>query len=282
MLAPTSPKKKPDELNELLDGLSVEYGLSFPPKDERYSPSRRPSPEKAESAIVGHLRFLYYRDQNALRHALDRFHKDTASASTNWVWKPKADPGVLPSSKPRKTTVPPMEAQAPRFVDPEDVAATLLQNLNDTSALVMAGKSHEIPQYPQTRGRLHSPLFIFSLLNLAGFLIAAPALSSVLPKPSHHNLSRQSSLSQVSKRSKNHSSISVSPLGATNVPPSNEFLPDSDTTAAMEGINIGYKPAKLDLSLKHRFPEPPTSSEEDYATAPSTPSKSPSQGIVTI
>ncbi|KAK4649820.1 hypothetical protein QC762_704790 [Podospora pseudocomata] len=99
-LIPATPSKN-DKVNETVMGLNFMYGLSIQVPD--VSPTRAAGHETEEAArhrrIISAIRFLCYKDNEALEHIFHDFFYQAKSASQQWVHKPRADSATLPSSQ---------------------------------------------------------------------------------------------------------------------------------------------------------------------------------------
>ena len=90
---PTKAIKADDEINARIQSLSASWSLQLPIRDASWSPSRNPV-NSEEKQIYERVRWLYFKDEQALNYAIREFER---YASSNWVAKPLADPDVLPS-----------------------------------------------------------------------------------------------------------------------------------------------------------------------------------------
>ncbi|KAL8655036.1 MAG: hypothetical protein Q9226_003197 [Calogaya cf. arnoldii] len=93
---PTSPD---DEIRRIQLDLSAKWGLRFPQPGLR-SPAKRRLDQPEEKALE-RLKYLYFHDlkcnQAARGEAIRRFEELAPKLLTEWLYKPHADPDVLPS-----------------------------------------------------------------------------------------------------------------------------------------------------------------------------------------
>lgn len=98
MQQPTTPTKGPaaDKLIKTIDHLSARWGLPLPRRDALWSPSKVPHDQCVEEKVVARIKFLSFKNQNALDNALDAFERYAMNISQGWRFKPNADHDVLP------------------------------------------------------------------------------------------------------------------------------------------------------------------------------------------
>ena len=97
---PTKGSKADDEINALIQNISLSWNLQLPVRDASWSPSRS-AVNPVENDIYQRVKYLYWKDKPALDRAVAEFER---RAPTNWVPKPRADPDVLPSRSIRPST----------------------------------------------------------------------------------------------------------------------------------------------------------------------------------
>lgn len=105
MINPHTPSKKgEDEVSRILKDLSDRWGLYFPPRDQTWSPSLA-RPDSVEDRIRFRIKFLYFKDKNALNHVLHDFDKHANELCSKWQYKPKGQRDVIPSRPPPESAV---------------------------------------------------------------------------------------------------------------------------------------------------------------------------------
>ena len=95
MLNPKTPTKADDGIEQLKQSLSAKWGIQFPVRDSKWSPSHR-NPSLVEEKIAHRIQFLYFQD-GALRHAIEQFERHAFTLYSQWQSKPRAEVDVLPS-----------------------------------------------------------------------------------------------------------------------------------------------------------------------------------------
>lgn len=98
MHQPATPTKgaAAEKLTKTIDHFSARWGLLLPRQDAQWSPSKNPHEQCIEEKIVARIKFLIFKNQNALENALEGFEQSAMLISKGWKFKPKADDGVLP------------------------------------------------------------------------------------------------------------------------------------------------------------------------------------------
>jgi hypothetical protein len=99
MQQPITPTKEPAAAHKLIrtiDHLSARWGLSLPTRDAQWTPSKSLHEQSVEEKIVARIKFLIFKNQHALDHALEEFERNAVLISQGWKFKPKADQDVLP------------------------------------------------------------------------------------------------------------------------------------------------------------------------------------------
>lgn len=97
---PTKAIKADQDINSLIQALSIKWNLQLPVRDASWSPSRNPV-NSEEKQIYERVRWLYFKKKQALDYVLAEYEKQ---AETNWILKPQADPDVLPTRSIRPST----------------------------------------------------------------------------------------------------------------------------------------------------------------------------------
>lgn len=101
MNPPTTPTKKGEGVNRLLRTLNTRWGLRLPVKDMPYSPSKVLDPEARGERIYQKIRFLYFKNEDALQWARKQFEDHAQQQPpSNWIFKPLGDPDTLPVRRP--------------------------------------------------------------------------------------------------------------------------------------------------------------------------------------
>jgi hypothetical protein len=95
MLNPKTPTKADDGIEQLKQSLSAKWGIQFPVRDSKWSPSHRDS-SLVEEKIAHRIQFLYFQ-AGALRHAIEQFERHAFTLCSLWQFKPRAEVDVLPS-----------------------------------------------------------------------------------------------------------------------------------------------------------------------------------------
>jgi len=103
MLHPSTPSKADDGIEQLRILLSQKWSISIPRRDFTWSPSRR-DPNQVEDKISARIQFLYFKE-GALTFAINEFEKRAYPIRSNWQYKPRGDPDVLPSREPGASTL---------------------------------------------------------------------------------------------------------------------------------------------------------------------------------
>lgn len=90
MQPPTTPTKGPaaDKLIRTIDHLSARWGLPLP--------SKVPHDQCVEEKVVACIKFLSFKNQDALDYALDAFERHAMPLCQGWKFKPNAEQDVLP------------------------------------------------------------------------------------------------------------------------------------------------------------------------------------------
>lgn len=98
MQQPVTPTKGPaaDKYIKTVDYLSARWGLSLPRRDALWSPSKVPHGDSVEEQVVGRIKFLSFKNEDALDCALEAFEQNALLICQGWKYKPDADHDVLP------------------------------------------------------------------------------------------------------------------------------------------------------------------------------------------
>ena len=95
--APSTPSSKTnEEFNRLIYDLEQRWSLQLPVQDLTWSPAKN-SNGPHDQQILSCIRFLFYKDRAALDISLGQFERHAGALHTNWLFKPQAEPDVLPS-----------------------------------------------------------------------------------------------------------------------------------------------------------------------------------------
>lgn len=99
---PLTPESVRDPIEDLVQSLSVQWNLRLPPRRRLLSPSKRDS-TAIEERIYRYVHFLYYSKAptkgEAFHYALSQFEQEAPVISTQWRFKPRAETGVVATSK---------------------------------------------------------------------------------------------------------------------------------------------------------------------------------------
>ncbi|KAK4202126.1 putative RNA dependent RNA polymerase [Triangularia verruculosa] len=100
-MVPATPSKN-EKLNDTVASINHTYGLKI--QASNVSPTKAANGGETEEAkrhrrIITAIRFLCYKDNDALDQALLDFWDQAKTASKQWINKPQADPTTLPSSQ---------------------------------------------------------------------------------------------------------------------------------------------------------------------------------------
>ncbi|KAL8781213.1 MAG: hypothetical protein Q9213_006106 [Squamulea squamosa] len=90
-----TPTGADDEIRRITLDLSAKWSLRFPQPGLR-SPAKRNN-ENPEEQVLSRLRYLYFRNRNALNQAIDCFERIAPELLAGWIVKNHAEPDVLPS-----------------------------------------------------------------------------------------------------------------------------------------------------------------------------------------
>ena len=145
MPPPITPSKADDGIERIKRDLEAKWGFRFPQRDITWSPSKadpRASADRAQTA----LQYLYWRsgtDKAALHSALAEFDHHAQTIKSQWVFKPKAESNVLPTSRnpsnflSRQDLLPP-EGQ-------EQLMVCLYAKLKSWADKIKSGQSYTAP-----------------------------------------------------------------------------------------------------------------------------------------
>ena len=97
MSVPTTPTKQGQDINRLLRSLNTEYGLTLPVRDAPISPSKIPRHDRRDERIYQKIRYLSFKDPQALQLACSHFKIHAKQQESLWVYKPHAETDTLPS-----------------------------------------------------------------------------------------------------------------------------------------------------------------------------------------
>ena len=102
---PVTPVKRDGPVEQLVRKLNADYALGVELPDPTLTPSHRKQLSKQNEQyarsdrICSGIRFLYYKRDGTLDHALESFLTEAKAESLRWVPKPRADPSTLPSAR---------------------------------------------------------------------------------------------------------------------------------------------------------------------------------------
>ena len=98
MEAPKTPTKARDDgINSIVKSLCSKWGLKLPIRDTPWSPSKIPHPGAVEERVLVRIRFLFFKDRDALDSAVKQFEDHAPYVFSEWKFKPQAELEVLPS-----------------------------------------------------------------------------------------------------------------------------------------------------------------------------------------
>ena len=131
MEAPKTPSKTRDDgINSIVKTLCAKWGLKLPIRDTPWSPSKIPHPGAVEEKVLGKIRFLYFKDRDALDGAIKQFEEHAHYIYSKWKFKPRAELDVLPSLAPSESALRRDSARRRDDVTvSEGVTAELAENL---------------------------------------------------------------------------------------------------------------------------------------------------------
>lgn len=104
-MTPKTPTKKDDELTLITNTLSAKWGLRFPLRGPLWSPSQIVHPNSSGEQVLSRLKFLSFKDKEALQYALNHFEGQAGETRSGiqcsqWVHKPQAEMDVIPRRSP--------------------------------------------------------------------------------------------------------------------------------------------------------------------------------------
>ena len=152
MSLPQTPKKVDEGISIIIRDLSAKWNLQIPPRSELYSPSRDSRPERVEDQVYGRIRYLYYRNKDALDYAIDKFEKYAPMVFSQWQFKPLGDLDVLPTRSTHDSALRHDSfLRRPEMTEDAVVALTqgLLRFLDDIAARVKLNVDYKDPNEPQ-------------------------------------------------------------------------------------------------------------------------------------
>lgn len=140
---PKTPTKQDDELTLITNALSAKWNLKFPLRGPLWSPSRIKHPESSGEQVLSRLRFLSFKNKEALQYALTHFEgqagETRSGVCSQWIHKPQAEMDVIPSRS-RPSNPVDQNSFLKRIEIDEATASklmeTLLQNLDRVAACV--------------------------------------------------------------------------------------------------------------------------------------------------
>lgn len=98
MQQPETPTKgrAADKFTKTIDYLSARWGLALPKRDELSSPSKVRHEGSVEEQVVARIKFLSFKNEDALELALQAFERQAVLICRGWKYKPNADDDLLP------------------------------------------------------------------------------------------------------------------------------------------------------------------------------------------
>ena len=106
MEAPRTPTRTRDDgINNIAKTLCVKFGLKLPIRDTPWSPSKIPHPGAVEEKVLRLIRFLFFKDRDKLNKAIAQFEEHAPFIYSEWMFKPQAEPDVLPSLAPSESAL---------------------------------------------------------------------------------------------------------------------------------------------------------------------------------
>lgn len=104
-MAVKTPTKKNDELTSITNELSAKWNLRFPHRGPLWSPSQIKNPNSSGEQVLSRLKFLSFKNQEALQYALLHFKTHAGEILSGihceqWMHKPQAEWDVIPRRYP--------------------------------------------------------------------------------------------------------------------------------------------------------------------------------------
>ena len=254
---PTKGSKEHNEINSVIQNLSTSWNLDLPVRDASWSPSRNTA-GSGENEIYQRVKFLYWKDKQALNCAVAEFER---RAKSNWVQKPRADPGVLPSRSVRSSTRRDTFLKKRSISDEEaaDLRNVLVDVLESVSKKVKEGKPYTFENELQKGYSIENESVILDANHgdVENPVSPMPA-PSIVHSPTT-KLPRQSTISSFFvKETPGRSALRKEYTTALQNPSSDEFAVDDSDLSAM-----------VDVLSKPKGPGPqPRSSNREYGTPP--------------
>ena len=281
MSFPCTPKKADEGISVIVRDLSAKWSLQIPPRSELYSPARDSRPERVEDQVYSRIRYLYYRNRDALNYAIDKFEKYAPMVFSQWQFKPHGDLDVLPIRSTHDSALR-RDSFLRRSEITEDAAAeltrSLLRFLDDVAARVKSNVDYKDPNEPQgTTDTMHS--YFTSYANMFVEETAPKQVGTSPQRPkSARPFRRQTSLSRFFAPRKDESPARVTSLTSSH-PSSDEFAPDRETSIVLEDIIMKdaptvsppVTPSKVRADSFGITMPPPDSVDEEYQTPPTSP-----------
>lgn len=129
MDTPSTPQRVRDPIEDIKQSLSTKWDLRLSVRPSVTSPSQRDRCSIDEK-IYNYLHFLYYHkslpERDALEYAIDKFNREAPVILSNWQFKPRAEPGVIPVRNERS---PPFDFLHRHDSHDEEVSKGLVQHL---------------------------------------------------------------------------------------------------------------------------------------------------------
>ena len=169
MSLPQTPKKADEGISGIIRDLSARWALQIPPRNEPYSPSRDSRPERVEDQVHFGIKWLYYRNRDALDFAIAQFEKHAVGLSSQWQFKPYGDLDVLPVRSADDSALR-RDSFLKRLEITEDAAADLIKSLlrflTDVMARVRSNVDYRDSNAAQGKFKLSTYYVVAMLIHL--------------------------------------------------------------------------------------------------------------------
>ncbi|KAI9788594.1 MAG: hypothetical protein M1835_002180 [Candelina submexicana] len=270
MNQPRTPKKAPDGLNEFIQALSETWALQLPLRQDTLSPSSRARLEKNTNAeasrCVAGIKYLYYKDKDALRKIEEDLGEYARSMVVDWKYKPQQEPGTLPQlpiPAVRNYYLAKLEKSSQA---PNDLRERLLKLLEDARYLVVE-RSKPAGQgllFPEVASRPRPSIYTTALAtdSTDSYAPGVPILEEMAPKknkpertdPRAGRISLQSSIKDFYKSTSKPSSTTAK-----------RTLPNEPTIDSSRAADLAGDPASLSTREQPIIPAyPPLESSVGY------------------
>ncbi len=272
-----TPSKADAGIENIKTSLSAKWGIQLPTRDSNWSPSKR-DPNRVEDKILAFIQFLYFKkppQEGALDYALNIFEKDIVQIISNWQFKPRGEPDVLPSLEASKSALErDFLKKRPIFSEKEitELTERLEHCLSLTVDQVKARK--EFPKSVKPEGKKSHSCF---RLGLAETLLDNPIPTNEISPAKPNRSKRQSSLATW-LRSKSEPGPAKGGIPPAQHPPSSDDYPDyemvelmADADAMDTSSAVPTQAADTRKAGKPANLEQSSSGEETFETPPTTP-----------